>query len=457
MSGPEEAALPDHEEALAAMARMAADSQQAAALLEAIASAVFAPRDRDLRHLTWPDGQGDQLASNDTVSAEERLAAAEKRFRTLVEQIPAVTFMAVLGEGKNEIYVSPHVEQLLGYSQQEWLENPFLWYWRLHPDDRELWNQEFARGCRTGGPFQAECRFLARDESVKWVHGEARIVKDDLGRPLFLQGVAFDITESKRAQEVLLNEAVARAKVEEELELARRVQTSILPRDPRVDGLEIAAIMIPASEVGGDYYDVLPARDGAWLAIGDVAGHGLNAGLMMLMLQSATASLAAARPTASPREVVSLLNDLLVENVRRRLGRDEHATFTLLRYWRDGRVVYAGAHEDLLLYRRATGQVEAIRTPGVWIGARRGMGDVLVDSTLQLEDGDVILLYTDGVTEGRDRQGEMFDLPRLVTALAEVASRPVEEIRDALVARVRDWTAVQDDDITMVVLRYRAG
>ncbi|MGH7279597.1 MAG: PAS domain-containing protein, partial [Candidatus Rokuibacteriota bacterium] len=140
--------------------------------------------------------------------AEDRLRAAEVRYRTLVEQIPAVTFMAVLGEGENEVYVSPHIEALLGFTQKEWLENPFLWYSQLHPADRTVWNDEFARGCRTGGPFRAECRFIARDGHLVWVRGEARVVKDELGRPLFLQGVAFDITESKRAAALLLREAV---------------------------------------------------------------------------------------------------------------------------------------------------------------------------------------------------------------------------------------------------------
>ena len=137
-----------------------------------------------------------------------RLKAAELRYRTLVEQIPAVSFMAALGEGDNEIYVSPHIEAMLGFTQKEWLEDPFLWYWQLHPEDRQLWIQEFTRGCQTGGPFRAECRFLARDGNVVWVRGEARLVKDELGRPLFLQGVAFDITDSKRAEALLLREAV---------------------------------------------------------------------------------------------------------------------------------------------------------------------------------------------------------------------------------------------------------
>jgi len=178
-------------------------------ILAELAGALFPSGAGEPRQLTWEDPQRAHATYRAArQDGEARLRAAELRYRTLVEQIPAVTFMAALGEGDNEIYVSPHIEALLGFTQSEWLENPFLWYTQLHPDDREIWHQEFARGCRTGGPFRAECRFFARDGRVVWVHGEARLVKDEMGRPLFLQGVAFDITEAKRAQAQILHEAV---------------------------------------------------------------------------------------------------------------------------------------------------------------------------------------------------------------------------------------------------------
>ena len=128
---------------------------------------------------------------------------AEAKYRALIEQIPAVTFMASLDGGLNEIYVSPQIEGLLGFTQDEWMSDPVLWFHRLHPDDRALWNQEFARGCASGGPFRAECRFIARDGGVVWVHGEARLIRDEHGQPILLQGVAFDISEAKRAEEVI--------------------------------------------------------------------------------------------------------------------------------------------------------------------------------------------------------------------------------------------------------------
>ncbi len=135
----------------------------------------------------------------------DRLKLSEARYRTLVEQIPAITFMASLDDsvGENEIYVSPHIETMLGFTQEEWLADPFLWYRQLHPEDRARWGLEFARTCASGAGFRSEYRFLSRDGREVWVHGEARIVRDETGRPLFLQGIAFDITESKRAEQAL--------------------------------------------------------------------------------------------------------------------------------------------------------------------------------------------------------------------------------------------------------------
>lgn len=157
---------------------------------------------------------------------EAKLRQMEARYRTLVEGIPAVTFMAALDEGVNELYVSPQVEELLGFSQKEWLENPVLWYTQLHPDDRRRWHEEFALTCATGEPFRSVYRFLSRDGRVVWVHGEAQVVRDENGRPLFLQGVAFDITGIKQAEADLkaLNQTLEQ-RVEErtrELELSNK-------------------------------------------------------------------------------------------------------------------------------------------------------------------------------------------------------------------------------------------
>jgi PAS domain S-box-containing protein len=127
----------------------------------------------------------------------------EAKFRTLVENIPAVTFIAPLDQRVPELYVSPQIEKLLGFSQKEWLEDPVLWHRQLHPDDRERWNREFAPTCATGQPFKSIYRFVARDGKAVWVHGSASVVRDADGTPSFLEGVAFDITSIKEAEDSL--------------------------------------------------------------------------------------------------------------------------------------------------------------------------------------------------------------------------------------------------------------
>jgi PAS domain S-box-containing protein len=202
------------EELAARLASLAAPPD-ALSTLESLAAAVFPKGLGSLAQLSWevtttPPFPREMGEAQPRLTDEARLRLVELRYRTLVEQIPAVTFMAVLGEGQNEVYVSPYIEALLGFTQKEWLENPILWFTQIHPEDRNVWVDEFARGIRTGGPFRAECRLITRDDRIVWVRGEARLIKDELGRPQFLQGVAFDITEAKRAEEQQLRQAVSR-------------------------------------------------------------------------------------------------------------------------------------------------------------------------------------------------------------------------------------------------------
>jgi PAS domain S-box-containing protein len=158
-----------------------------------------------------PDRSADSPIGIVPGDSHAQLLRVEARYRTLLEQIPAVTFSAALDGGSNELYVSPQIEALLGFSQKEWLANPVLWYMQLHPDDRERWQAEFARTVAMGADFRAEYRFLARDGREVWVHGEARLARDQDGRALFIQGIAFDITDIKRAEAVLVQ---ARADLE---------------------------------------------------------------------------------------------------------------------------------------------------------------------------------------------------------------------------------------------------
>ena len=258
----------------------------------------------------------------------------------------------------------------------------------------------------------------------------------------------------------LVDEATRRQRAEQqrmaqELEIAARIQTAILPARCDVEGLEIASYMLPASEVGGDYFDILPTADGCWLGIGDVAGHGLNSGLVMLMIQSAVAAIIRSNPDAKPSLAWQAVNAVLCDNIRERLHQDEHVTLTLIHYSVDGRLCFSGAHEDLIIYRASPGHCELVNTPGIWAGIFESVPeDQALEDQVQLEPGDLLLLYTDGVIEATNEAGEHFGVERLCASLELAATLSVDAIRQQIVATVQAWMVSQADDLTLLVVRY---
>ena len=250
------------------------------------------------------------------------------------------------------------------------------------------------------------------------------------------------------------SELLHKQRLEKELEIGARIQTCLLPRSVAIPELELAAKMVPASEVGGDYYDAFAAGRGGFIGIGDVAGHGLTSGLVMLMVQSVIGALARKTPDASPAELVCALNTVLHDNIRHRLRNKEHVTFTLLRYQPGGRLTFAGAHEEICVLRKQTGKVELVPTPGTWLGAMRDVRKHTVDSELLLQPGDVVLLYTDGVTEARSTGGEQFGLERLTQLLENSGDLPMDDLIVRLYRAVAAHAKELDDDVTMLAFRY---
>jgi serine phosphatase RsbU (regulator of sigma subunit) len=264
------------------------------------------------------------------------------------------------------------------------------------------------------------------------------------------------LLEERLRREATLEREAALAQLRKEVEIARRIQTSILPTEYAVHGLHIAAKMITASEVGGDYYDIRPTEDGCWLGIGDVAGHGLEAGLVMLMIQSGLSSLILQNPNALPHELLPALNQMLYENLRRRMGRDDHATLTVLRFFADGRLAYAGAHEDIIVCS-PTGEVRTVPTHGTWVGIGSDISNDLESRFIQLYTGDLVVLYTDGIPEAR-RGHECFGMPRLIAEVERFHAYPVDEILTGILKTVFDYSAcAPQDDATLLVLRFAAS
>jgi PAS domain S-box-containing protein len=166
----------------------------AQATLEGLAS-VFFPTNlaAELNPLFGAQGKSDH--------ADLDVPGVEAIYRTLVEQIPAVVFMAVLDKGIGEAYVSPQIEELLGFSQAEWLNDPVRWYHQIHPDDKDRWSSDAAGLFLSGDSLRSVYRVMARDGHAVSFHCEAKMVRRDDGRPWFIHGVAFDISDLKRAEE----------------------------------------------------------------------------------------------------------------------------------------------------------------------------------------------------------------------------------------------------------------
>jgi PAS domain S-box-containing protein len=154
---------------------------------------------------------------------EARLRDAEARYRTLVEQIPAITYVAALDEVSSTIYVSPQAEDMLGAAPEEWLADPELFAKLLHPEDREQVLSDHVRANRAGAPLRLEYRLTTWAGRVVWVRDESVVVRDVAGRPLFRQGVLLDITDRKEAEEQVLFQA----------HLLEQVQAAVIATDLR--------------------------------------------------------------------------------------------------------------------------------------------------------------------------------------------------------------------------------
>lgn len=244
-------------------------------------------------------------------------------------------------------------------------------------------------------------------------------------------------------------ETAQRERLHNELEIASQVQQRLFPkRAPQVEGLDLAGCCVPAQSVGGDYYDFLPTPGSAiGLAIGDVAGKGVPAALLMAGLQASLRGLILGGVT-DLRELVAKLNLLVYEAS----PANRFATFFYGLYDPATAVLrYSSAGHNPSLLRKTTGEVHWLKTPGVGLGLTRRAQYAQAET--RLDPGDLLVLYTDGVTEARNPQGEEFGESRLQSAI--VAAPTAQAAVDRLLQELKSFAAEapQHDDITLIVAR----
>jgi serine phosphatase RsbU (regulator of sigma subunit) len=250
------------------------------------------------------------------------------------------------------------------------------------------------------------------------------------------------------------------ARMEAELDVTYRLQQMLLPTDEelaQLEGLDVAGFMQPAEEVGGDYYDVLRLGDQIKLGIGDVTGHGLESGVVMLMLQTAVRTLLIGGIT-DVAQFISILNRVLHANMQR-MQVDKSTSLVMLNYEAGRmRLDVSGQHEHLIVVRQ-NGQVELLDTLdlGFPLGLEAEIDQFVSELSVELQPGDGIVLYSDGFTEAQNEGGDFYGLERLCKVVSQHWARLAKEIKEEIVRDVRDFIGGQIvyDDLALLVIKQQ--
>jgi serine phosphatase RsbU (regulator of sigma subunit) len=233
-----------------------------------------------------------------------------------------------------------------------------------------------------------------------------------------------------------------------EMQLAKKIQTALVPKHIALDGCDVAAAMCPTDEVGGDYYDVVRSKDADWILIGDASGHGVPAGLVMMMCQTAVRTVLHEDPAIAPDRLLTTVNRTLTENIRL-LGEDKYMTMHALRRAPDGSFRFSGMHQDIFIYRAATGTIETLEPSGCFLGLQDDISGMLDVRSFELRPGDAVLLYTDGITEAKNGDA-MLDNHGLRDIFERLARRPAQQILDGILAHLANYE-IRDDVAAIVV------
>lgn len=249
------------------------------------------------------------------------------------------------------------------------------------------------------------------------------------------------------------------ARMQGAIDTTQALQRMLLPSEgdlKAVAELDIAGFMEAAEEVGGDYYDVLAHENGVRIGMGDVTGHGLESGIIMLMTQTAVRTLLESG-IHDPKIHLDVVNRTLYHNIRR-MQADRSLTLSLVDY-NQGDVCISGQHESVLLMR-ANGDAEYIDTMdlGFMLGLELDIKPFVNEKKVHLEPGDGIVLYTDGITEAANPDGNLYGLQRLRDIAQKMWSQPARNVQQAIVEDVKKHLAgtASDDDITLLVFKRQA-
>lgn len=351
---------------------------------------------------------------------------------------------AVIGKTVNGIITSWNrgAAKIFGYSEDEVLGKPVTIL--VPPEYKEQVIQVHERVKH--GEHVEHFETVSRRKDGGLIHMSLTYspVRDAQGRVVAVSTIGRDITEQKKAAAALLDNA----RINRELEIAKEIQQSFLPVCPSaLPGMLMTCCCVPAAHVGGDYYDFFTLEDGIVDAvIADVTGHSVGSSLLMTMTRSVLHAKVSSSRT--PGTLLAAVNDLLHDDLSRA---ELLISMFYVRLDMENRTLaYANAgHNHPFLFRAREGAFIKLDADGLLMGVKT---DVCFEEKFTLvESGDILILYTDGVTEAEDAEGELFGTGRLCGVIAEHGELHPKEIMAAIFQELTAFTL--SDDVAMIIIK----
>jgi Serine phosphatase RsbU, regulator of sigma subunit len=254
---------------------------------------------------------------------------------------------------------------------------------------------------------------------------------------------------------IIYSMANEKKRLDHDLEIARDIQRILLPSEaPAINGFQISGTNAPARQVSGDYFDYIKVdEERLGVAIADVSGKGVPASLIMAICRSVLRAEAARNP--SPADVLRKVNRQLYPDIKEDMFIS--MAYLILNHQHDGVTLARAGHDAPLLYKRRSQAVTPIKPPGMVVGIDSGnvFDRLTVDFAVPLERDDCLVLYTDGVTETLNAEGDEFGLERMMQSVRDGANDGAQAIVRKIIEDVRDFTGSvpQNDDITLIAIR----
>jgi phosphoserine phosphatase RsbU/P len=254
---------------------------------------------------------------------------------------------------------------------------------------------------------------------------------------------------------IIYSMANEKKRLDHDLEIARDIQRILLPAEaPAINGFQISGINVPARQVSGDYFDYIQVdAERLGVAIADVSGKGVPASLIMAICRSVLRAEAARNP--SPADVLRKVNRQLYPDIKEDMFIS--MAYLILNHQRDGVTLARAGHDAPLLYRKQSQAVTSVKPPGMVVGIDSGsvFDRLTADFAVPLERDDCLVLYTDGVTETLNSEGDEFGIERMMQSVRASAINGAQAIVERVIEDVRDFTGSvpQNDDITLIAIR----